>query len=181
MMRSATNSSSLCRDLLLCTTVKGVLGRPRHHPHPPGDHRQRGLLPLGRLLPHRHHPHQAPPGQAFHTPAQRQGRALPADHGRKGPLRPASSQRERTCSGPGDLEHPPQPPSAPQLRRWSGVGEGFHGPSGHSRCSECAESAGATAVAFGQAGGMQHHPWWESAILAKGRIFSTMQSTGSCG
>jgi hypothetical protein len=95
---------------------QGLVRRPRHHPHPPHRHRQRRLLPLQRLRPHRRPSHPPPEDQALHATPQRQGRALPEDHDRGTPLRPRIRQRGRTLTSHRHLERPLQLPSTPQRR-----------------------------------------------------------------
>src|SRR5918994_632835 len=95
---------------------QGLVRRPRHHPHPPGGHRQRRLLPLDGLRPDRRQPHPAPEDQTVHPAPQRQGRALPTDPGRRSPLRPRLPLRGAALSRHRGLEHSLQLPSAPQRR-----------------------------------------------------------------
>ena len=79
---------------------EGLVRRPRHHPHPPGRHRQRRLLPLERLRPDRRQQHPAPEDQAVHPAPQRQGGALPADPRRGSSSTPASTAARTSAQPP---------------------------------------------------------------------------------
>ncbi len=95
-----------------------LVHRPRRYPVHPDRDRQRLLLPRQRL-----HPSgvlvrlAASTDQALHAPAQRQGRALPADLGQRTALRPPLAQRSPPPRRDRHLEPALQLPSAPQ-RRW---------------------------------------------------------------
>src|SRR5215217_4664872 len=95
----------------------GLVRRPWHHPHHPGGHRQRIVLPIESVRPRHRTRRPAPADQAVHAQAQREGRALPAHPHRRTALRPPVHLRSRSGTRDRGLERALQLPSTAHRRR----------------------------------------------------------------